>query len=190
MKVLRIYTDGSCIGQKSKNKNNRSAGIGLFINDECSFNISSKFELENPTNIRAELLASWEAMKIVNENHEDILKNLNNSQKIRYYIYTDCQHVIDIFQGNPPSKKPFTYSWVRKNWKKADGNDPKNLDLIKPMFKLWEELRKKGIIEFRKVKAHQKEPENIDKKNKEYKIWYGNMMADKFATNASAISNE
>ena len=47
-------------------------------------------------------------------------------------------------------------------------------------------LSKKHNIFFRHVKAHQPMPNN--KYSDKYKIWYGNHMADKFATDASQLS--
>ena len=36
-------------------------------------------------------------------------------------------------------------------------------------------------VQFRHVKAHQKEPTGVSKDSYEYIEWYGNMMADKLA---------
>ena len=68
-------------------------------------------------------------------------------------------------------------SWIKNDWKKSDGREVKNVKLIKKLYSL---VSKKNI-KFIHVKAHTKEPSDPNM----YNIWYGNMMADKLATNAA-----
>ena len=69
----------------------------------------------------------------------------------------------------------------RKNdWKKADNKPIKNLNLIK---KLYYYTRNFQVIFLKHVKAHKTKPS--DENSEEYRLWYGNFMADKLATDAA-----
>jgi ribonuclease HI len=188
VKVLRAYTDGSCLNQKFVNNTNkpRYAGIGIFFADDSSFNVSEIFNFDNPTNIRAEFFAAHTAMKTM---YEHFIWSQNNNKVIPIYkIYIDCKLVIDTFFGDFPMPS-YISLWKPKNWHpgsaipwaKKNGDIPKNLDLIIPMYELFLQFPK-DHLKFVKVKAHRNTAPD-DKK--EYAHWYGNKMADKFATMAS-----
>jgi ribonuclease HI len=176
-KVLRAYTDGSCLGQKNKN-GNRRAGMGIFFRDNSPLNISESFFLDNPTNIRAEFYAAWTAMKIMYEHYK-----VNKSLEVHYEIHIDCKLVIDTMTNYIKGWKP--RNWVPgngpKGWTTRSGETPKNLDIIVPMYELYI-LFPKNKLELVKVKAHRAV---APKDPIEYKHWYGNKQADLLATMAS-----
>lgn len=194
MKVLRAYTDGSCVNQVFVNDPNkpRFAGIGVFFTNNPDFNISEVFQLDNPTNNRAELFATYKAMEIMYEHYCYLRENMrpNELKHYQYQIYTDNQLVIDTYVGS--KYRAFACMWKPVNWKpgdgangwvKKDGSIPANLDLIVPGYELY--CKFPGNLKILKVKAHRKTAGTDDTNSIEYKKWYGNMMADKFATEAS-----
>ena len=93
-------------------------------------------------------------------------------------IYTDSQYSIDCVQK-------YSKSWENNNWTKSTGKSKeiKNLELIKCLWKYYN----KYLIQLIHVKAHQPEPPN--KNSYDYKIWYGNNLADKLAVMASNNSD-
>ena len=75
--------------------------------------------------------------------------------------------------------------WKKNDWKRKNKGkiqEVKNKNLIKQIHDYY------GLynIRFAHVRSHQPEPYN--KNSTKYKIWYGNNMADKFATHASKKS--
>ena len=66
--------------------------------------------------------------------------------------------------------------WLRNNWKLRNGNNVKNRNLIELLLNLTNEFNN---VSYNHIRSHQVEPTNKD--SLEYKVWYGNMMADKLA---------
>ena len=66
--------------------------------------------------------------------------------------------------------------WLRNNWKLRNGNNVKNRNLIELLLNLTNEFNN---VSYNHIRSHQEEPTN--KESLEYKVWYGNMMADKLA---------
>ena len=77
----------------------------------------------------------------------------------------------------------------KNNWKTSIGKDVLNKDLLFCLDHLINLYKDFLIVEFLFIKAH-REGKNIptNKKSSAYKIWYGNMMADKLAKNGTKIS--
>ena len=168
-----IYTDGSC--KKNKRVEDLSkqpkGGIGVFIEDDNSFNVSESFSIYPVTNIRTELYACIKACEIFLE-HFHQKKQTKQSKaegKDSLIIYTDCQFIINAITK-------WCKNWKKKNWKKSNGDDVLNVDLIACLDKYYCSYP----ISFQHIKAHKKAPD--DKESDEYRHWYGNMMADKLAT--------
>ncbi|MEH6648468.1 MAG: ribonuclease HI [Motiliproteus sp.] len=102
LKQLKIYTDGSCLG------NPGPGGYGaLLIYKDHRKEISQGFKLT--TNNRMELLGAIEALATLNERCEVILT-------------TDSQYVR---QGITQ----WIHGWKRKGWKTASRQPVKNVDL-------------------------------------------------------------
>ena len=90
-------------------------------------------------------------------------------------IYTDSEYMIN-------SITKWAHSWIKNNWQTKNKKPVQNKDLILKIYN----LHKKHNIYFKHVKAHQSMPSN--KYSNAYKLWYGNHMADKLATDASTLS--
>lgn len=155
-----IYTDGAC---KNNGKSNRKGGCGVFFGDNNNMqsnkidNISVKLDGPKITNQVAELTACILAIeKIIPDINEEII------------IKTDSMYTINCvntwFEG-----------WKKRGWKKADGKPVDNLELIKTLHN----YVKTYNIKLVHVRAHKDEPPKTDPT---YNDWYGNMMADKLAT--------
>jgi ribonuclease HI len=156
-----VYCDGSCLNNNSK-KGQRAGGLGVFFGDNDPRNISEVVTEDKITNQVAELLACIKALYI--------LKNENFSGFV--YIYTDSSYVINCMVT-------YCKKWEKNNWVKDDKSEIENLELIQELYNLTKSMK----VIYKHVKAHQDPPK--DKHSDEFKIWYGNQMADALATNAS-----
>ena len=132
---------------------NARGGIGVFFPDCEEQNISIPLLDNPPTNNKAELTAIKLALQHFDSNKHIIL-------------YTDSQYAINCITKWAPG-------WESKNWKRK-GKEVANKELIKEIL----DLSRARTVEFRHVNSHQTAP--IDPEL--YKIWYGNMRADKLAT--------
>ena len=142
-----IYTDGSCI----KCKNNISkGGYGIYI-PEKNLKIEAPLLNQKITNNRAEMTAIIDSFKYLDES--DLLKKI--------CIFTDSQYSMYIFNGTGER-------YEKNGYKKEDGYDVPNIDLIKKIL----ELKRKYNIVLLKVRAH------TDKKDKHS---IGNEIADTLA---------
>ena len=164
-----VYTDGSCLKNKRVKDISKQpkGGIGVFWEDDNPFNISEPFTIYPVTNIRTELYACIKACEIFIESLYKVDSEIENNKSL--IIYTDSQFVINAITK-------WSHNWKKKNWKKADGKPVQNIDLISKLYDLYCSYP----ISFKHVRSHQKEP--VDKDSDEYRHWYGNMMADKLAT--------
>ena len=162
MKKIKIFTDGSSLNNNKSD--NRSGGIGVFFGINDPRNISKKLDTDKITNQVAELLACYQGILTL------ITSQSVNNKKI--YVYTDSKYLID-------SITKYAIDWEKNNWKKKKNKEISNLDLIKKIYYLYQNIN----IKFKHINSHQKEPK--DKNSKEYKLWFGNMMADKLATDAA-----
>ena len=160
MKEIVIFTDGSCKGAQG----NKRAGCGVYFQDNEKYNISYKIKKGNITNQVAELTACVKGIERV-------------LSKIVFYkiiIYTDSMYLINSITN-------WSDKWAKNKWRKSDGEEILNKKLIKKLYFYYKNLN----IEFHHVKAHKKEPEN--KHTEQYKLWYGNNMADKLANDGADI---
>lgn len=164
MNKYSIFTDGSCLNNGKKNS---TGAIGIYFADNDPNNVSQFIENDGNkiTNQTMELIACIQALKIIND-------KIDKGFKVNIiYIYTDSKYVIN-------SMTKWYQNWVKNGWKNSKGKDVENKDLIQMLY----ELKSRSIVIFKHVNSHQEEPK--DKNNDDYKIWYGNYMADKFATDA------
>ncbi len=151
-----IYTDGAC--KNNQNKIIRTAGCGVFFNSDNINNISVKLEGPKQTNQVAELTACIIGIE------ELIKSNMINNLTIK----TDSMYTINCITN-------WFDGWKKRGWKKADGKPVDNLELIQKLH----EYKTLYDIKFVHVRAHKSEPPKDDP---HYEDWYGNMMADKLAT--------
>ncbi len=160
-----IYTDGACKNNNAiKNTNIRKAGCGVYYNNPLIDNISVKLDGPKQTNQVAELTACILAIeKLINQSNNIDMKDI--------IIKTDSMYTINCittwFDG-----------WKKRGWKKADGKPVDNLELIQKLHNYVKTYNIKMVH----VRAHKEEPPKDDPN---YDDWYGNMMADKLATDAT-----
>ena len=172
VKNLILFTDGSSTVFKDK-KNLKYGGVGVFISKYSKYNISKPLVGNNVTNQICELQACIDAILIFEK-----MKETNNKIKDwNVTIYSDSMYTIK-------SASEWAFKWEKNNWKKSDNKKIANLELIKTLFK----LTNKNKIKYIHVRSHQKEPSNKD--SKEWKLWYGNDMADKLANNGMKKSKK
>lgn len=136
--IIRIYTDGSCLGNNTKNKK-RKAGIGVYWGKNDPRNISKPLPEEyKKTNNVAELVAISHAL--------DGIKN-EECKDSDYHIYSDSKYSINSIVER-------VLIWKRNNWKRNNGGNIKNLELIKDIYFKYIKLSKKYVIRFYYVEAH------------------------------------
>ena len=162
-----VFTDGSTFNN-GKKKMKQYGGIGVFFADDDPRNISKILEGDKITNNVAELTACQQAI-------ESIIETPGYNVMDVIIIYTDSEYMIN-------SITKWVNGWIKNEWKTKNKKPVQNKNLILKIYNLY----KKHNIFFRHVKAHQPMPNN--KYSDKYKIWYGNHMADKFATDASQLS--
>ncbi|KAI9053915.1 hypothetical protein LZ554_002860 [Drepanopeziza brunnea f. sp. 'monogermtubi'] len=137
-KVIKVYTDGSALGN---GRTGAVAGVGVFFGVGDSRNVSEPLEGMPQTNNRAELTGILRALQIAPKD-----KDLE--------IVTDSNYSINCvtvwFRG-----------WAAKGWKKSDGKDAENTDLIKAIRELIDERDENGKeTKFTWIKGHNDDPGN------------------------------
>lgn len=162
---LYVYTDGSCLNNGKKNS---IGAIGIYFSDTDSDNVGQVIDNEGNkiTNQTMELLAMIQAFKIIGDKIENKLINPNV-----IYVITDSSYVINCMTK-------WYKLWEVSGWINTKNKEVENKELIQLLY----ELKSKYIVIFKHIKSHQAEPE--DKDSDLYKLWYGNYMADKLATEA------
>jgi ribonuclease HI len=161
--IINIFTDGS--GSSYTSKAPVRAGFSVFFGDSHPHNVSQSFNIGEITHNRAEIYAVLRALELIHAHHQ--------SNGYEYVIHSDSDYTIK-------SINKWINDWKKKGWKTASKSPVKNIDLWKQLDTLREDLVQKGYnIKYKWVRAHLTEPAN--KVGPEYKIWFGNMMADTLA---------
>jgi len=125
---LVIYCDGAC----KNNPGEAGSGIAVYNDNQKPVLYYGNY-IMNGTNNIAELNALNKALQIASDsNAKDIV------------IYSDSKYSIDCITT-------WSYGWKSKGWKKK-GGEIKNLELIKEMHNLYNNI--KDTIEIKHVKAH------------------------------------
>ena len=165
MKYIYIFTDGSTFNNQNKS-GNRKGGVGVFFGDNDKRNISFGLK-ETPkqkvTNNVCELIACIKGIEKIMSSEKVIGKQIK--------LYTDSMYIVNTISS-------WAKTWESNGWKKDSGKI-QNLDLIK---KLYYYSINFGIL-FKHCNSHTEEPDN--KESDEWKIWHGNFMADKLATDGT-----
>ena len=162
MKQLRIWTDGSSLGNGQKGC--KCGGIGVFFGKDDPRNISKGILSNGITNNKCELLAVYSALEIV----------LKDADYKNYHIqiFTDSEYLINTLTKWAPI-------WKKNNWKKKTAGPIKNLPLIQKIREQMSQIR----IQFIHVKAHTTCKYPLS--SYQGQLWYGNKMADSFANGAA-----
>tara|TARA_S200000501_G_C20703570_1_gene690690 strand:+ start:248 stop:985 length:738 start_codon:yes stop_codon:yes gene_type:complete len=177
--TYEAFTDGSTLGNGGRNA---IGGIGVYFPDDLKLkNVSlnyAKFVIENPslelkgaTNNITELLGISIAIQLLTAKFKKD-HPIDDITKLRIILYSDSEYSINCISKWAPA-------WERNGWKKKGGKkadrDIKNVELIKKLYKTYTSQR----IKFVHVNSHLKEPSN--RNSVEWRLWYGNDMADKLA---------
>ncbi|KAH7370738.1 putative ribonuclease H [Rhexocercosporidium sp. MPI-PUGE-AT-0058] len=137
-KWLRIYTDGSALGN---GRMGAVAGVGVFFGVGDKRNVSESLEGELQTNNRAELTGVLRALEIA-------------PKKTNVEIITDSNYSINCVSV-------WYKAWVKKNWMTSGGKIVENQDLIKGVRALIEERDAVGAeTKFTWIKGHNEDPGN------------------------------
>lgn len=113
--IAKIWTDGACLGNTGSSP---GGWAFLIVNDSPAVpNTIGSHHESNTTNNRMELTAIINGIKSAASRGYD-----------KFEVYTDSQLSVDT--------QRWMLAWERKGWKKKDGKEPKNLDLIQDFFTL------------------------------------------------------
>jgi ribonuclease HI len=172
-KTIRVFTDGSVLFNV-RSKIGGIGGIGVYFEDSTFQHLqcSEAFLCAPVTNIRAEIFACIRCV-------EQVLRYMDThsiDDKWTIRIITDSEFFINVMTK-------WIEGWKRKNWKKADGDDVQNIDLIYWFDSLLHIHRDRIRVEYQHVKSHRDPPKMKD--SEEYANWYGNHQADTLARKAS-----
>lgn len=158
MPIIRVYTDGSCINNQNSKKGGSFGGYGCHIDypngmeEEFSQGIIGK----KVTNNVGELMGYKMGLeRIMQLKTRDIV-----------HVYTDSMYVINTYVRD-------IKNWENNGWKKANGKDIENLELIQEIQELMQDSGL--IIILKKWKAHTVEPARDDPT---WCHWNGNNRAD------------
>ena len=124
---------------------------------DMNIELSEKL-LERPTNQRAELTGIKRALEITTG---DLL------------IYSDSMYSINCVTK-------WYKNWEKNNWLNSKKQPVKNQEIVKDILNLMTDRN----IEYKHVRSHQSQP---NKNTVEYKIWYGNDIADKLASKSIEV---
>ncbi len=137
LKKMKIYTDGSSLGNPGK------GGWGIiFISNGKILEMGKKYE--DVTNNQMELMAVKIAMETLAK------KNVENYE-IEFMI--DSKYVID-------GTEKWIYGWIKNGWKKSDKKPVLNKELWEGIYNPKKILEEKNKFIFTHVKAHNGEEFN------------------------------
>lgn len=160
---ITVYTDGSTLN--NQHKGHRKGGVGVFFGENDPRNKSIELVESNDnkvTNQVAEIKACIVAIETILTSKEPFKSIL---------ICSDSMYTINCITK-------WCKTWEKKGWKKADGKIIENLELIQTLYKYSQEHK----VKYKHVRGHANKPASD---SNQYNDWYGNMMADTLATNAS-----
>ena len=152
--ITIVFTDGCCINNGKKGEK-ILGGYGIFFGFNDPRNLAEPY-YDEPTNNKAELYAIIKSIMIMED-------TLISDKKHKLFIFTDSDYSLKSFTK-------WAKDWEKNGWKKSDGGNIKNIELIKTGFTLYKKY--KSQIKIIKVKAH-------TGKNDAVSVY--NDMADKFA---------
>lgn len=122
--MQQVFTDGAC----SRNgRRGACAGIGVYFGPNDPRNVSDPLDDDDcHTNQRAELYALGTALEI-----------LLSEPPTPTILFSDSEYAINCITR-------WANNWRKRGWKKADGEEVKNLDIIKPTVEIWDRLQARG----------------------------------------------
>jgi ribonuclease HI len=161
---LRIFTDGCCLNNQSKDKSKVRASYAYYCPDNAIGLKSKAIYIGcNSTNNRAELLAIVDAIESL---YSIVQCECPQDTIIKCELVMDSEYCYNIIN-----------MWGAK-WIRESSIDKKNYDIVKRLLESKQLLLSLGFVtlDFTLVNSHRKCPTNKD--TDEYNLWYGNMIAD------------
>lgn len=149
-RILRIYTDGGCSGNQSR-ENLGGWGAVMEFGDASKELYGSE---KNTTNNRMEMTALLEAFKAIKKENQQI------------HVFSDSSYLMDCF------RKRWYLSWQKNGWKTSAKKPVENQDL-------WQQLlpyTERHTISFYRVKGHvniQSKAVNLEKLYEKFTEWNG-----------------
>lgn len=123
----------------------------------------------HPSNQRGELSGIFNGLKCALDTVKSLEAYYSPEEigKINLILISDSEYSLKIIND-----------WWRKWVSRGQVDGKKNLDIIRPMMELVDQLNQKVIFNARHVRSHQKEPV---RGTYDWFLWYGNEVADKLA---------
>lgn len=131
---LVCFTDGAC---SANGKANAKASYAVVWPNNDTYNFASRVPGPVQTNNRGEYHGFLQALRQADE--------VNPTRDEILYVYTDSMLMINTFTK-------WVDKWKKNNWKKSDGEQVQNLDLVKEIDNLMT-MRQTNMIH---VRAHTK----------------------------------
>ena len=139
--VINLYTDGSCIG------NPGLGGIAYMYFIDNGISKEKAIGYKRTTNNRMEIMAVIVGLEDIRK--EGTEGSLTNYPAKEIRVYTDSEYVCNIFN------RGWIKTWMKNGWKKSDGNDVANQDLLQKLDGLINAFTTFGIkIGFTHVQGH------------------------------------
>lgn len=136
--VCHLFTDGAC---SNNGKRSAKAGYGVHVYHDTKLDVSRALpSTEEQTNNRAELRGIQAALDLIDQYDSEWKQTYSE-----YYLWTDSEYCINCLTK-------WAKGWRLNRWKKSDGKEILNLDLIKP---LYERLTRMPRLTFKHVRGHQ-----------------------------------
>jgi len=148
---MNVYCDGCAI---NNGKPNVFGGYGVYFPKYLHLNISEPFIINNCTNQRTEIYAMYCAIKTIHENI-DIASDSTN-----VHIYSDSSYTIKCLIEWLPK-------WEVNNWKKSDGKDVLNKDLLLLLWNEYKLIKSIMLIELHHINSHTGKTDEHSLGNKE-----------------------
>lgn len=167
--VIVAFTDGSCYNNGQVEKE-QWAGIGVYYPGFPSHNLSEDLPFVNKTNNRAELYAIIRCLENILSNPQKLPLNRKTVVLIKSDSLLCIKSVTEWFD-----------TWKSNHWLKSNKKPVENKELLLRLDALLEVFPYR--VQFEHVRGHTKEPK--DKKSTKWFDWFGNMMSDKLAGDAS-----
>lgn len=134
--VHDVYTDGAC----SRNgQPDARAAVGVFFGDNHPLNISETLGGRIQTNQRAELMAVFKALLVVQKHHRQ-----NDDL---FVIHSDSAYAINCLTV-------WAKDWIASGWVNSKGLPVANQDVIQATLRILQQPDFAGRISFVKVQGH------------------------------------
>ena len=144
-RTFHIFTDGAC---SDNGRRGARGGFGVHFYSKKGSGLDLSLPLMNnepQTNNRGELRAIQAALDVIDKYDETWSKDYNE-----YCIWSDSEYSIHCLTK-------WATGWRRNSWRKSDGAQIQNVDIIRPVF---EKLGRMPRVRLQHVRAHQKGREN------------------------------